>query len=64
MTAGAAQRQGRVAAAVEEEQRLGAARDGVADRRNERAAVASWVRQAWGNRGQPVGWLEVSRVPR
>lgn len=31
---------------------------------DEMAAVASWVRQAWGNRGQPVGWLEVSRVPR
>lgn len=31
---------------------------------DEMAAVASWVRQAWGNRGQAVGWLEVSRVPR
>lgn len=31
---------------------------------DEMAAVVSWVRQAWGNRGQPVGWLEVSRVPR
>lgn len=31
---------------------------------DEMAAVASWVRQAWGNTGQPVDWLEVSRVPR
>lgn len=31
---------------------------------DEMAAVASWVRQAWGNQGQPVGWLEVSRMGR
>ncbi|MEK8051271.1 cytochrome c [Ideonella sp. DXS22W] len=31
---------------------------------DEMAAVASWVRQAWGNAAEPVGWLAVSRMGR